>query len=189
MSLSIEMIIMIIVVITTFIFMIGMVLFLVFTRKGKNTVTKIVYRKKYVICNLINPSTDFVDEWFVVPRPDFYTKVGKYHYNLNPTYATKKLNGRLVFDIDINDAIPLYQKRKNTEEEIIQQVIELETAIDNNVKEFLYRKQQNMALIIAFVALAIAIVVALYAIYTVQSNNATLDIIKQQLSATAIQGK
>lgn len=189
---NLETAILIIVVLTMIIAIIGAVLFLVFTRKGKNLVTKIVYTKRYVICHLSNPNTEFVDDWYVVPRPDFYTKVGKYLYNLNPDYATRKEKGRLHFDLDVNDAIPIYPKRTNSDEEIIQQVIEVQTAIDNNVKDFLYRKQQNIALIIAFVALAIAILIALYAVYTIQTNNAILDQLKEQLlsdTRTVIQGK
>lgn len=183
MSLSIEMIITIIVAITTFIFMVLSVLFLVFTRKGKNLVTKVISSKKYVVCNLLNPNTDFVEEWLVVPRPDFYTKVSKYHYNLNPEYAKRKVNGRLVFDLDKNDAIPLYSKRTNSNEEIIQQVIELETAIDNNVKEFLYKRKDSIVLLIVGIGWLITILVVIFAIYSIQSNNAQIDSLKAIVEA------
>lgn len=178
MSLSIEIVIMIIAGITTFIFMVGSVLFLTLTRKGKNLVTKLVFRKKYVICNLLNPNTDFVDEWLVVPRPDFYTKVGKYHYNLNPNYSKRKDKGRLIFDLDRNDAIPLYIERTNSNEEIIQQVIELETAIDNNVKEFLYKRKDNIILLIVGIGWLLTIIALIFAIYSIQSNNAQIESLK-----------
>lgn len=180
--------IIIVVMIIFFITMIGSVLFLLFTRRGKNIVTKILFSKKYVTCNLINPATDFVDKWYIVPKADFYTKVGKYFYNLNPQYASKKLEGRLVFDLDLNDAIPLYQTRTNSNEEIIQQVIELRTALENNVKEFLFKKQSNLILIAVAVGWLITIIVLVFAIYTIQSNNYILDGLKGTVESAVIQG-
>lgn len=180
---SLEIWILIIVIIFTFVGMVGTIVFLVFTRNGKNLVTKIIRNKKYVICNLTNPNTDFIEKWYIVPRPDFYTKVGKYHYNLKPEYATSRENGRLVFNLDKNDAIPLYPNRTGSNEEIIQQVIELETAIDNNVKEFLYKRKDSIVLIIVGVGWLLTLIALIYAIYTIQSTNGTMKALMQSNDA------
>lgn len=147
---------------------VGVVMFLAFTRVGKNLITRMFDGKKYVICHIKRASTDFEEIYNIVPKPDYYTTVGKYDYNLNPKYALMRWKGRLHFQLNEADAIPVYLNRTEDKAEVLQQVQEIKTALHNKAYNFLYGKAPNIALIIACVACAIAILVAIYGIYEIQ---------------------
>lgn len=142
--------------------------FIAFTRQGKNLRVKYLENKKYVICHIKRASTDFEDIWNIVPEPDYLTTVGKFDYNLNPQYAMMKWKGRLHFHLDEADVIPRYLKRTDSKEEILFQVQEVKTALHNKAYAFLYGKSPNIALIVACVGLGIALLVAVYGIYEIQ---------------------
>lgn len=158
------------------------IIYLAFTRQGKNTVIKYLNNKKYVICHVKRQSTDFDEIWQVVPKPDHYTTVGKFDYDLNSQYAMMKWNGRLHFYLDEADAIPKYIGRKDSKEEILMQVQEIKTALHNKAYNFLYGKSPNIALIIACVACAIALLVAIYGIYEIQKISPMIDWLYQHPS-------
>jgi hypothetical protein len=153
----------------------GIWLYLSFTRAGKNLVTKILFNKKYVICHLKNSSTDFIEIWRIVPEKDFITTVGKGKYNLNPAYALLNFNHRLHFMLSENDVIPQYIKRTNTNDEIVIQVKEVKTALENKAYELLYGKYKDIAMVIACIGLLIAICVSVYAIYTIQNISPMIE--------------
>jgi len=143
-------------------------MYLAFTRPGKNYVTKILQSKRYVVCHLHRAATDFDEVYLVVPKPDFYTTVGKFDYNLNPNYSILKWNARLHFYLNEADAIPRYLTRSDSNIEVLMQVQEIKTALHNKAYNFLYGKSPNIALIIACVGMAIAILVAVYSVYEYQ---------------------
>ena len=157
------------------------VIFFAFTRQGKNIIVKLFQNKKYVVCHLKRDATDFVDIHNIVVRPDYLTKVGKFDYDLNPNYAILKFSGRLHFLLHEGDVVPQYIKRKDTNEEILIQVQEVRTALHNTAYDWLYRKKQNIALLIAFAALALTIIVAVYAAYEISKVNSLLEIVASTL--------
>ena len=149
--------------------------FLMFTRQGKNIVITYIQNKKYVICHVKKASTGFIDEWKVVPKPDYITKVGSYDYDLNPRYAVLEWKKRLHFMINEGDVIPQYLSRTDSNEEILIQVQEVRTALHNTAYDFLYRKNQNLALLVAFAALFLVLIALVYAVYEIQKVDSLLS--------------
>ena len=142
-------------------------IFLLLTRPGKNLVTEFLFNKRYVICHLNNKNTGYEQIWKVIPKPDFMTTVGKYDYNLNPNYAIISWKKRLHFKLNEADVIPEYPQRKDTKEEVLIQVSEVKTALHNNAYRIIYGKKADLALILCAIALFIALIVAIYAVYTI----------------------
>jgi ABC-type glycerol-3-phosphate transport system permease component len=183
-------IIMIIIIVLLFLFAGLAIAFLMFTRQGKNIVAGYFYNKKYVICHIKKEATDFEDIWKIVPKPDYLTKVGKFDYDLNPNYSILKWKGRLHYLLKEGDVIPQYITRKDTNEEILIQVQEVRTALHNTAYDFLYRKNQNLALLVAFAALALTMIVAVYAAYEISKvDSAIQSLISLQQSAQITIGK
>lgn len=150
-----------------FFLIVGMTLFLLFTRRGKNITAQIIFNKKYVVCHLTRPASDSEEIHRVVPKSDYMTTVGKYDYDLKPEYALFRWKGRLHYLLEENDAIPKYIKRTDSNQEILMQVQEIKTALHNRSYDFLYAKNKNIALIVACAGMFIAILVAIYAIYKI----------------------
>jgi hypothetical protein len=134
-----------------------------------------LFNKKYVICHLRHASTEFVDVHLVVPSGDFITNVGKGVYNLNPAYAVISYGKRLHFVLNENDVVPAYFSRTNSNQEIIIQVKEVKTALENKAYELLYGKMKDIGFIIACLGLLIAIVVGVYAVYTIQNVSPMIE--------------
>jgi hypothetical protein len=151
------------------------VFYIAFTRPGKNLITKLLQSKKYVVCHLHSASTDFDEVYLVIPNPDFFTKVGKFDYNLNPNYAIMKWKSRLHFYLNEADAIPRYLTRSDSNQEVLMQVQEIKTALHNKAYNFLYGKSPNIALIVACVGMAIAILLAVYGVYEYQKMAPIVD--------------
>lgn len=158
------------------------IMFLFMTRPGKNIIAEIAFRKKYVICHLKNEHTGFEEIYKVIPPTDRITLVGKHHYNLNPNYATISWKNRLHFVLNDGDVIPRYLDRVNTNEEIIQQVDETDTAINTRAYKIIYGKQKDIALILCAVALMVALLTAVYAIYSVDKMTTALQIVYSNVS-------
>lgn len=156
---------------------VGATMFLFLMRKGKNILADIIFNKKYVVCHLKNENTGFVEIWKVVPPTDKMTKVGNHYYNLNPNYALLSWKNRLHFQLNRGDVIPRYFERTNSKEEILIQVDEIDTAINTKAYKIIYGKEKNITLLICAAALLLALVTAIYAIYTIDKINATMTII------------
>lgn len=154
---------------------------LAFTRSGKNLVIQYTKNRKYVICHMNSTHTDFVEIFKVVPEKDFLTSVGRGVYNLNPNYSALTWKGRQHFIIDEADVIPKYTKRSGTNEEILIQVKETTTALENRAYTILYGKYKDIAFILACVGLLIAAVAAIYASYEISQVSA---LIQQQTPRT-----
>ena len=142
-------------------------IFLFLTRQGKNLVKTILFNRKYVVCHLQNKNTGFEEVWRVVPTTDYITQVGKHNYNLNPDYAILSWKKRLHFILNEGDVIPEYLKRTGSNEEILIQVDEIDTAINTRAYKIIYGKKMDIALIVCGVALFLSLIIAVYAIYTV----------------------
>lgn len=163
----------------------GMVLF--FTRWGKNRIAELAFRKKYVICHLKNENTGFEEIWKVVPPTDKMTLIGKHYYNLDPKYAMMRWKGRLHFQINEKDVIPEYINRTDSKEEILIQVGETDTAINTRAYKIIYGKEKNIALILCAVAFLIAILIAVYAIYKINSFEATMQFVLSKVSVIKVE--
>jgi len=142
-------------------------IFLTLTRQGKNFIKTILFNRKYVVCHLQNKNTGYEEVWKVVPPADCITNVGKHHYNLNPKYSILSWKKRLHFVLNEGDVIPEYLNRKGTNEEILIQVDETDTAINTRAYKIIYGKKMDIALIVCGVALFLSLIVAIYAIYTI----------------------
>lgn len=146
----------------------GVGIFLVLTRPGKNIVTTFLFNKRYVVCHLMNKQTGFEEVWRVVPPSDCITQVGKHNYNLNPKYALMSWKKRLHFKLNEADSTPEYIRRTYTDvNEILTQVDELDTAVNTRAYKIIYGKKMDLALILCGIALFIALIVAIYATYTI----------------------
>lgn len=158
---------------------IGMMIFMgviyaVFSRQCKNLYHKYVHARRYVVCHLKMPGTQFTDEWDVVPEKNHFTTVGKYQYDLNPKYAILEYRGRLHFKLDENNAIPRHLDHDNNEE-ILFQVQEIRTALENRAAEWIYRKNNSIALIGMAIAWFITLIALIYVIYKMQQVSPILD--------------
>lgn len=145
---------------------IGITLFVSFTRRGKNMLISATKSKKYVICHLRNPNTEFEEVYKIVPSKDYLTHVGTNGvYDLNPRYASMTWKGRLHFTLNQNDVIPMYPNRTSNTDEILIQVREVETALNNKAYDELFKKQSNTVLLLAGIALVISLSVGVYTLY------------------------
>lgn len=151
----------------------GLALF--FTRRGKNILNSIARYDKYVVCHLKNKNTDFEEIWKVVPTIDFLTTVGKHNYNLNPKYSLLKWKGRLHYSLNESDVIPEYPTRTNLTEEILIQVDETDTAIQNRAYKIIYGKQKDIALILCAFALVLSLLTSIYVIYSIDNMTSTIQ--------------
>jgi hypothetical protein len=172
--------ILIIVAIITAIIFISTAGFLLLTRKGKNIVQEYCNNKKYVVCHVKGESTGYIEDWKVVPKPDYLTPVGPYDYDLHPRYAALSWKKRLHYNLNEGDVIPDYSSRKDTPGEILIQVQEVKTALHNKAYDFLYKKNNNIALIVAFAGWIVTIIVLIYLAYKLTAMTGTLDIIYQK---------
>ncbi|MDD5407070.1 MAG: hypothetical protein PHE73_09055 [Sulfurovaceae bacterium] len=151
--------------------LIGVSLFMAFTRQGKNLYVQLFHRKKYVICHLKHLATDYMDVYRIVPEKDYLTPVSKGIYDLNPNYKLFEWKGRLHFLLEENDVVPKYIQRKDTTEEILIQVNEVRTALNSCAYDELFGKKKEIAIFIACVGLLISILVGVYTVYELQKLN------------------
>ena len=165
---------------------IASMLFLTMSRTGKNILTSIAFRKKYVVCHMKNENTGFTEIWKVVPPTDKLTSVGKHHYNLKPEYSIIEWKGRLHFQLSEGDVIPRYLSRTNTKEEILIQVDETDTAINTRAYKIIYGKQKDIALIIGGIALLIALLTAIYAIYSIDKFGSAIQTMQMIYSNVSV---
>ena len=170
----------IIVMVITMFITVGIVLFMAFTRQGKNIYHQIFNSKRYVICHLKTASTDFIHDYRVVPEPTYLTKVRKGTYDLNPIYATLKWRGRLHFNLNENDVIPQYPGRTGSRDEILIQVKEVETALNSSAYDELFKRDRMTALMLAGIALLITILTSIYIIYELSQIKDVLIILMQE---------
>lgn len=138
--------------------------FVFFTRQTKNFFISILgkYRKRYVICHM-RYQNGMEDIYNVVPNPDGLTKVGNYSYQLIDKYVTLYHKKRAHFVLNENDAIPRHFERQ-TNESIIFQASEVQTALDNEVMAFLFSKKKDVMMIIVIFLVILSIATMAYTI-------------------------
>jgi hypothetical protein len=143
--------------------------FVFFTRQTKNFFISILgkYKKRYVVCHMIYQN-GMEDVYNVVPNPEGLTQVGKLSYMLIDKYVTLYHKKRAHFVLDENDTIPRHFERQ-TNESIIFQASEIQTALNNEVMAFLFSKKKDVMMIIVCFLVILSIAVMAYTIYEINS--------------------
>ncbi len=160
--------------------LVGVGIYVLFPRKTKNILCKLIpaWNKRYVVCHM-NYQAGLSDIYNVIPNPQGLTQVGKYSYDLTDKYVCLYFLKRAHFVLDENNSIPRAYS-KPTNEDIIFQAAEIQTALNNNVMEYLFSKKKEV-LIIGFFILAtiniLAIVYNIYAINALQDAIVTISLV------------
>ena len=142
---------------------VSMFFYTFFPRQTKNFWTRVTKRKRFVVCHMRYANTQYEDEYVVVPESDFLTEVKKYSYDLNPKYAIGYWKKRLHFVLDENNTIPLHFTKDNNEE-ILFQAMEIQTAMNNDVTEYLFTKRREILILGLFVVAIIAVLGVIFSV-------------------------
>lgn len=147
--------------------------FVFFTRQTKNFFISILgkYKKRYVVCHMIYQN-GMEDVFNVVPNAEGMTMVGKYSYQLIDKYVTLYHKKRAHFVLNENDAIPRHFERQ-TNESIIFQASEIQTALNNEVMDFLFSKKKDIMMMVLVFLVIISIAVMAYNIYEINKLMST----------------
>ena len=159
--------------------MIGIIAYIFVPRQTKNLAMKYVgaWKKRYVICHLYYQG-GLVDQYLVVPNPQGLTQVGKYSYDLQAKYAILTWKNRLHFRLAENNVIP-ESTVKYTDEDIVFQAAEIQTALNNTVMEYLFSKKKDILIIGLFLIAIISIIAIIYNVYELTSIQETLKSMNQ----------
>ena len=154
------------------------VAFVLFKRKTMNLLMKFIpaWNKRYVICHLTYKA-GLKDVFNVIPNPAGLTQVGAYSYLLSDKYVAITFMKRNHFVLDEANSIPKsfdeYDKQA-----VIFQSAEIQTALDNNVMEYLFSKKKELLIIGLFI---IATISMLALIYNIIALNELKTIMKAHL--------
>lgn len=157
-----------------------------FRRKIKNTYTAIFDFKKFVVVHVRNPATKFMDTYNVVPNFEGLTSVGEFQYTLRPDNAIMEWKGRLHYLVDKDDTIPKSISER-TSKDVLVSVYQVRSALRSKAYDILYGEQKNIALLVCFIALMITIVIAIYALYTINNISPMVETIYQKIQPGQIQ--
>lgn len=150
---------------------VSMFFYTFFPRQTKNMWIRVTKRKRYVVCHLRYSNTEFEDSFNVVPEPDGLTEVKKYSYNLNPKYAIMVWKNRLHYVLHEKNCIP-FHFAVDDKAEILFQAMEIQTALNNDVTEYLFTKRKEILILGLFV---VAIVAVLGVIFSVIRMNELIE--------------
>lgn len=152
----------------------AILLYVLFPRQTKNTITKIIPSKnrRYVVCHMRYES-GMEAVFHVIPNPEGLTKVENYSYNLKDTYIALRVNRRAHYVLDENNAVPRTFE-KQTNETLIYQAAEIQTALDNSVMDYLFSKKKDILLMGLFI---LAIICSLFIAYTAYELRSIQDYI------------
>ena len=141
--------------------------FVFFTRQTKNFFISFLpkYKKRYVVCHMIYQN-GMEDVYNVVPNPEGLTQVGKFSYQLIDKYVTLYHKKRAHFVLNENDTVPRHFERQ-TNESIIFQASEIQTALDNEVMAFLFSKKKDIMMLVLMALSVLSIAVMVYTIYEI----------------------
>jgi len=106
------------------------------------------------------------DVYNVVPNPEGLTQVGKFSYQLIDKYVTLYHKKRAHFVLNENDTVPRHFERQ-TNESIIFQASEIQTALDNEVMAFLFSKKKDIMMLVLMALSVLSIAVMVYTIYEI----------------------
>ena len=140
--------------------------FVLFKRKTMNFLRMIIpkWNKRYVICHL-RFQAGLEEIHNVIPNQQGLTKVGEYAYLLSEKYIILTHNKRVHYILNEADAIPAICAATK-KEDIIFQAAEIQTALDNNVMEYLFSQKKDLLIWGLFILIFIAIAAIGYNIVT-----------------------
>ena len=136
--------------------------FVLFKRKTMNLLMKFIpaWNKRYVICHMTYKA-GLKEVYNVIPNPSGLTQVGKYSYLLSDKYIALTFMKRNHFVLNESDSIPKSFEKYN-KQAIIFQSAEIQTALDNNVMEYLFSKKKELLIIGLFVIATISMLALIY---------------------------
>lgn len=141
--------------------------YIFFTRQTTNFFMKILpkLKKRYVVCHL-RYQAGLEDVYNVVPNPQGLTRVGTYSYDLADKYIALFYKKRAHFILQECDAIPK-NFEQITNNSIIFQAAEIQTALNNTVMEYLFSKKKELLILGLFIVAIAAILCIIYNIYQI----------------------
>ena len=141
--------------------------YILFTRQMTNLAMRVLpkLKKRYVVCHL-RYQAGLEDIYNVIPNPQGLTKVGSYSYELGDKYVALSFNKRKHYVLQENDTIPKTFEGQ-TDESIIFQAAEIQTALNNTVMEYLFSKKKDILILGLFIIAVAAILCIIYNIYEI----------------------
>jgi hypothetical protein len=154
--------------------------FVVFKRKTMNLLMSFIpaWNKRYVVCHVCYKA-GLSDIYKVVPNLKGMTQVGNFSYLLIDKYITLTYKKRNHFVLNEADSIPKSFEQYD-KQAIIFQAAEIQTALDNNVMEYLFSKKKELLIIGLFI---IATISMLALIYNIIALNELKTIMKAHIEA------
>lgn len=136
--------------------------FVLFKRKTMNILMTLIpaWNKRYVICH-VTFQAGLKEVHKVIPNQAGLTRVGKFSYLLTPEYIALTFNKRHHYVLDEANSIPKSFEAFD-KEAIIFQASEIQTALDNNVMEYLFSKKKELLIIGLFVIATISMLALIY---------------------------
>jgi hypothetical protein len=136
--------------------------FVLFKRKTMNILMKVIpaWNKRYVVCHMTYMA-GMKDIFNVIPNPAGLTKVGNYSYLLNEKYVALTYMKRNHYVLQEADSIPK-SFEAHDQNAIIFQSAEIQTALDNNVMEYLFSKKKELLIIGLFIIATISMLALIY---------------------------
>lgn len=156
-----------------------------FRRKIHNTYIAWLEHKKFVVVHVQNPATRFSDTFNVVPDFEKTTEVNGFRYCLRKDNAVIEWKGRLHFLVEKDNAIPKTISDR-TVNDVALSVYQIRSALRSKAYDILYGEQKNIAFLIALAALVISLLVAIYAIYTLNHINPLVETIYAKIQPEQI---
>lgn len=154
---------------------IGVIAYGLFPRITKNVLCKFIpaWNKRYVVCHMTYQA-GMRNVFHIIPNHSGLTQVGKYSYNLSEKYAVLVHAKRFHFILDENDVIPR-NFEPQTKDTITYQAAEIQTALDNNVMEYLFSKKKELLIFGLFILGIISVLAIVYNIYELNAIKAVLE--------------
>jgi hypothetical protein len=118
------------------------------------------WNKRYVVCHVCYKA-GLSDIYKVIPNLKGLTQVGNFSYLLTDKYITLTYKKRNHFVLNESDSIPKSFEQYN-KQAIIFQSAEIQTALDNNVMEYLFSKKKELLIIGLFVIATISMLALIY---------------------------
>jgi len=161
--------------------MVSMFFYTFFPRQTRNFWIRVTKRKRYVVCHLRYSNTEFEDSFNVVPESDGLTEVKKNSYNLNPKYAIMVWKNRLHYVLHEKNCIP-FHFAVDDKAEILFQAMEIQTALNNDVTEYLFTKRKELLILGLFIVAIVATIALCYSVIRMNELIETTDLIGSMLS-------
>jgi hypothetical protein len=138
------------------------VAFVLFKRKTMNLLMQYIpaWNKRYVICHMTYQA-GLCEVFRVIPNQAGLTQVGKYSYLLEEKYVALTFAKRHHYVLDEANSIPK-SFESYSKESVLFQAAEIQTALDNNVMEYLFSKKKELLIIGLYIIATISMFAMIY---------------------------